>query len=180
MRVALQVITSRQFSTSVSRSALHSQLQQSFYNAEQLALQESVKKLVEEVINPEAEKWEKEKMFPAHKVFKKFGDAGLLGIQRPTQYGGLGLDYKYEVAFLEALGHSDSSGIAMAIGVQTDCSTPALANFGSEKLKETFLAPALSGDMVTSIAVRLVTPRLSLIVHLFQHIFQVSQAEGLM
>ena len=41
----------------------------------------------------------------------------------------------------------------MAIGVQTDCSTPALANFGSEKLKETFLAPAISGDMVTSIAV---------------------------
>ena len=41
----------------------------------------------------------------------------------------------------------------MAIGVQTDCSTPALANFGSDKLKETFLAPAISGDMVTSIAV---------------------------
>ena len=41
----------------------------------------------------------------------------------------------------------------MAIGVQTDCSTPALANFGSEKLKETFLAPAIAGDMVTSIAV---------------------------
>jgi len=57
------------------------------------------------------------------------------------------------VAFLEALGHSSSSGVSMAIGVQTDCSTPALANFGSEKLKKTFLAPALSGDMVTSIAV---------------------------
>ena len=154
MRNALQIIASRGFSTSQGRSALHSQLHQSFYNAEQLALQESVKKLVEEVINPNADKWEKEKMFPAHEVFKKFGDAGLLGIHRPVQYGGQGLDYKYEVAFLEALGHSTSSGIAMAIGVQTDCSTPALANFGSEKLKETFLAPALSGDMVTSIAVR--------------------------
>ena len=37
--------------------------------------------------------------------------------------------------YLEALGHSNSSGVSMAIGVQTDCSTPALANFGSEKLK---------------------------------------------
>jgi len=153
MKSTLNILHSRGFSTSRSRLALHSQLQQSFYNTEQHALQESVKKLVEEVINPEAEQWEREHMFPAHKVFKKFGEAGLLGINRPIKYGGQGLDYKYEVAFLEALGHSSSAGIAMAIGVQTDCSTPALANFGSEKLKETFLAPALAGDMVTSIAV---------------------------
>ena len=154
MKLALKIINTRNFSSSTCRQALQSQLQQSFYNEEQLAMQESVKKLVEEVINPEADKWEKEKIFPAHKVFKEFGSAGLLGIHRPTQYGGQGLDYKYQVAFLEALGHSSSSGVSMAIGVQTDCSTPALANFGSEKLKKTFLAPALSGDMVTSIAVR--------------------------
>jgi len=153
MKLALKIINTRNFSSSTCRQALQSQLQQSFYNEEQLAMQESVKKLVEEVINPEADKWEKEKIFPAHKVFKEFGSAGLLGIHRPTQYGGQGLDYKYQVAFLEALGHSSSSGVSMAIGVQTDCSTPALANFGSEKLKKTFLAPALSGDMVTSIAV---------------------------
>ena len=36
---------------------------------------------------------------------------------RDEEYGGQGLDYKYNCAFLEALGHSDSSGIAMAIGV---------------------------------------------------------------
>ena len=37
--------------------------------------------------------------------------------------------------------------------VQTDCSTPALANFGSDRLKRDFLVPALAGDAVTSIAV---------------------------
>ena len=37
--------------------------------------------------------------------------------------------------------------------VQTDCSTPALANYGSDRLKREFLVPALSGDAVTSIAV---------------------------
>ena len=46
-----------------------------------------------------------------------------------------------------------SPGTTMAIGVQTDCSTPALANYGTEKLKRTYLAPAIAGDMVTSIAV---------------------------
>jgi len=153
MKRALQVLQIRSFSSSNVRTALHSQLQQSFYNSEQLALQESVKKLVEEVINPEADKWERECSFPAHQVFKSIGDAGLLGIHRDEKYGGQGLDYKYEIAFLEALGHSKSAAIAMAIGVQTDCSTPALANYGSEKLKKDYLVPALAGDMVTSIAV---------------------------
>ena len=41
----------------------------------------------------------------------------------------------------------------MGLGVQTDCSTPALARFGSHELKEEFLKPALSGDMVTCIGV---------------------------
>ena len=41
----------------------------------------------------------------------------------------------------------------MGIGVQTDCSTPALARFGSDELKETFLKPALLGDAVTCIGV---------------------------
>ena len=41
----------------------------------------------------------------------------------------------------------------MAIGVHTDCTTPALVNFGSEKLKQTYLVPAIAGDAVTSLAV---------------------------
>ena len=45
--------------------------------------------------------------------------------------------------------------------VQTDCSTPALANFGSDRLKREFLIPALAGDVVTSIAVSIVTLLLS-------------------
>ena len=37
------------------------------------------------MINPYAKEWEAEKIFPAHKVFKKFGEAGLLGIHRFRQ-----------------------------------------------------------------------------------------------
>ena len=37
------------------------------------------------MINPYAKEWEAEKIFPAHKVFKKFGEAGLLGTHRFRQ-----------------------------------------------------------------------------------------------
>merc|ERR1712198_731273 len=139
--------------TSQCSYSLQSSLKAGFYNSEQVALQESVKKLVDEVINPNWQQWKQEGSFPAKTVFKKFGEAGLLGIHRSTQYGGQGLSYKYHVAMLEAMGHSQSPGATMAIGVQTDCSTPALANYGSDHLKRTYLAPAIAGDMVTSIAV---------------------------
>ena len=41
----------------------------------------------------------------------------------------------------------------MAIGVQTDMATPALARFGSDELRREFLAPAIAGDMVGCIGV---------------------------
>ena len=37
--------------------------------------------------------------------------------------------------------------------MQTDLSTPALAKYGSDKLKKEFLAPAIKGDMVTCLGV---------------------------
>jgi len=41
----------------------------------------------------------------------------------------------------------------MALGVQTDMATPALARWGSDELRREFLVPAIAGDVVTSIAV---------------------------
>ena len=89
-----------------------SALAESFYNEEQKELQKTAKKLIETEINPHVEKWEADKIFPAKEVFKKFGNAGLLGINKPADYGGLGLDYKYQLAFLEACGYIRSGGVA--------------------------------------------------------------------
>ena len=106
MKSTISNIFSRRFCTSKTSNSLQSSLPSGFYNNEQLALQESVKKLVEEVINPNWKQWQEEKIFPAKKVFKKFGDAGFLGIHRSPDFGGQGLSYKYNVAMLEAMGHS--------------------------------------------------------------------------
>jgi citronellyl-CoA dehydrogenase len=51
------------------------------------------------------------------------------------------------------VGRCASLGVAMALSVQTDMATPALARFGSPELKERYLRPAVAGEMVTSIAV---------------------------
>ena len=113
----------------------------------------TVRNVVEREINPYVETWEEEGAFPAHELFKKLGEAGLLGIHRPEEYGGLGLDYSYAMVMAEELGEIHCGGIPMAIGVQTDMCTPALARFGSDDLKREFLAPSIAGDMVGCIGV---------------------------
>ena len=113
----------------------------------------TLKRFIDSEINPHVDKWEAAEIFPAHEVFKKLGDLGLLGLCKPTAYGGMGLDYSYSVAMAEALGHTACGALPMAIGVQTDMATPALSRFGSDALRREFLAPAISGDAVACIGV---------------------------
>ncbi len=116
-------------------------------------IQRTMRKIIEKDINPYVDQWEKDRIFPAHEVFKKLGDAGLLGIQKPEKYGGMGLDYTYQLAAVEALGDINCAAIPMAIGVQTDMATPALARYGSEELCEEYLRPAIAGEKVACIGV---------------------------
>jgi citronellyl-CoA dehydrogenase len=104
-------------------------------------------------VNPYVDEWEKSKIFPARTILKKFGNAGLLGINKPVEYGGLGLSYKYHLAFVEALANIRAGGVKMGIMVHTDMSTPALSNYGNKQLKEKYLVPAINGDMVSCLGV---------------------------
>ena len=123
------------------------------FTAEHRQLADTVGRFVREELNPHVAAWEAAEQFPSHEVFKKLGDLGLLGLKYPAEYGGQELDFSYSMVMAEALGDCSCGGVPMAIGVQTDMCTPALARFGSEALKREFLAPAIAGDMVGCIGV---------------------------
>ena len=123
------------------------------FSEEHDEIRRTIARFVDTEINPNADEWEQAGIFPAHELFRKMGALGLLGITKPEQYGGLGLDYSYQIVFSEELGRIRSGGVSMAIGVQTDMATPAIARHGSDELRERFLRPAISGEAVFSIAV---------------------------
>ena len=116
-------------------------------------IRDTLKRYIDEHINPHVDEWEAAEIFPAHQVFKGLGELGLLGLTKPVEYGGMGLDYSYSMVMAETLGRITCGGVPMAIGVHTDMCTPALARFGSDELKREFLAPAIAGDMVGCIGV---------------------------
>jgi citronellyl-CoA dehydrogenase len=116
-------------------------------------LRRSLRRFIEAEINPHVEQWEAAEIFPAHELFAKMGALGYLGLTKPVEYGGSGLDYSYSVAMAEALGRIDCGGVPLANGVPTDMATPALARFGSDELRREFLAPTIAGEFVACLGV---------------------------
>ena len=76
------------------------------FTHEHLEIQKTLKRFIDEEINPHVDEWEAAEIFPAHEVFKRLGELGLLGLTKPEEYGGAGLDYSYAMAMAEALGHT--------------------------------------------------------------------------
>ncbi len=116
-------------------------------------LRKSLRSFFDREIVPHCDAWEEERIFPAHEVFKKMGNEGYLGLTKPEEFGGAGLDYSYAIVLAEELGRLPSGGVSLAIGVQTDMCTPALARFGSDELRKEWLAPSIAGDLVGCIGV---------------------------
>ena len=126
---------------------------QIYFNKDHDLVRKAVGEFVNKEINPNMDEWEEKGEAPLHDLFRKMGDLGFLGIRYDPKYGGQGLDYWYDTVFLEELGRIHGSGIPVAIAVQTHMATPAIEEHGSEYLKETYLKPAIAGEMVSAIAV---------------------------
>src|SRR5438309_11500253 len=118
------------------------------FTADHDEIRRSLQKFIANEINPHVDEWEKADIFPAHELFRKMGRLGFLGLNKPVEFGGSGLDYSYALMMAEELGAINCGGVPMASGVQTDMATPGLAGFGSHEVRRGFLALSMSGDEV--------------------------------
>src|SRR5262245_22102549 len=123
------------------------------FTEEHQLFRESLRRFVDDEINPNVDAWEEAESLPAHEVIAKMGDLNFLGVNYPEAYGGLGLDFSYNLVRAEELGRIHCAGVPMAITVHTDMCTPALAEHGSDELRQSFLEPAIRGRMLGAIAV---------------------------
>ncbi len=116
-------------------------------------IRSTVLRWIADEVNPHVDEWERQEIFPAHQVFRRMGELGLLGLDKPEENGGMALDYSYSALLAETLAAINCGGVPMAIGVQTDMCTPALAHHGSPELRAEFLAPAITGEAVGCLGV---------------------------
>lgn len=123
------------------------------FTAEHDQFRQVVREFVQREVNPHIPAWEDAGMMPLHDIFSKMAALGFLGLEYDPAYDGQGADHLFTLILSEELGRCDHGALPMALGVQVDMATPSLHQFGSHELKERYLAPALRGEMVASIAV---------------------------
>jgi alkylation response protein AidB-like acyl-CoA dehydrogenase len=121
------------------------------FTDEHEALRESIRSFVIKELQPHAEEWE-ETTFPDW-VFKRMGDLGFLGLDKPEEYGGQGGDYYSSLVLAEEIVHARSGGLAMGLAVQTDMAMPPILAFGTEEQKREWAAPAIAGDKILCLGI---------------------------
>ncbi|MDQ1307185.1 MAG: citronellyl-CoA dehydrogenase [Actinomycetota bacterium] len=123
------------------------------FTPEHDAFRATIRGFVENEINPHCDEWEAAGIFPAHELFPKLAQLGAFGLEVDPAYDGQGADATFTLVLGEELGRADCAGVPLSIAVQVGMATPALYKFGTEELKQKYLAPALRGEQVAAIAV---------------------------
>src|SRR4051794_6923406 len=114
-------------------------------------LRASVRRFVEKELTPHIEEWEDE-TFP-DSVFRRMGELGFLGLDKPVEYGGQGGEYFSAIVLAEELWYGANAGLAMGVAVQTDMAMPPLLAFGTEQQKQMWAAPAIAGEKILCLGI---------------------------
>jgi alkylation response protein AidB-like acyl-CoA dehydrogenase len=109
-------------------------------------LRDSIRRFVVAELAPHAEEWE-ETTFP-DSVFRRMGELGFLGLDKPEEYGGQGGDYASALVLAEELTRSRCGGLTMGVAVHTDMTMPPVLAFGTEEQKQQWLVPAIKGEKI--------------------------------
>jgi len=123
-------------------------LQRDCYDSDHEIFRDSVRSFFERNLVPNIERFEEQ-----HEVDREFwnscGKAGLLCPTVPEEYGGLGLDFRYNAVVTEELAYLGSSA---SIPLQSDIVADYFVDYGSEEQKRRYLPGMIDGSIVAAIA----------------------------
>ncbi|MBW1704866.1 MAG: acyl-CoA dehydrogenase [Deltaproteobacteria bacterium] len=118
---------------------------------EQRMIRAMVREFAREVLLPTAAERDKTKEFPGENI-RKMGELGLMGMNVPAEYNGVGADtVSYSAALQEVAYACASTAVVMSVHNSVACGPIYL--FGSDYLKETYLKPLAAGEKIGSFAV---------------------------
>jgi alkylation response protein AidB-like acyl-CoA dehydrogenase len=123
-------------------------IERTLFREDHNIFRESVRKFVEREIVPFHAKWEEEGIVP-RELWLKAGAEGLLCCTVPEEYGGLGLDYLFDVVVFEELWRVGASGPGFLI--HTDLVATYILSFGTEEQKRTWLPRMVRGEAIGSL-----------------------------
>jgi len=120
------------------------------FTEEQQLIQQNAREFALEYVEPVAAELDRTERYPKELV-EKMTELDFMGICYPTEYGGAGADYLSYILVLEQICRScASTGIIYSAHVSLG-SFP-IYNWGSEELKQKYLAPMCKGEKLGAFA----------------------------
>jgi alkylation response protein AidB-like acyl-CoA dehydrogenase len=123
-------------------------IKRDLFNPEHDAFRDTVRKFIDKEISPYHADWEEKGVVP-RELWLKAGAAGMLCCTVPEEYGGLGLDYLFDVVVFEEMARSGFTGPGFLI--HCDLVATYLKSFGTEAQKQQWLPKMVSGEAIGSL-----------------------------
>ncbi|QIB67402.1 acyl-CoA dehydrogenase family protein [Kineobactrum salinum] len=119
------------------------------YTEEHDLFRNEVRKFLAQEVEPKFKRWEDEKTWDRN-FWRAAGAAGLLCPTVPEEFGGLGLDFRYNAVINEETSYliGNMNGAVL----QSDILTDYIAALGTEKQKRYYLPRMISGEVIAAIA----------------------------
>jgi alkylation response protein AidB-like acyl-CoA dehydrogenase len=121
------------------------------FEEEHDVLREAVRRFISTQIAPHHARWEQNGIVDRD-LWRRAGDIGLLCPTVPTEYGGLGADFRYNAIIGEELSRAFATGPLFGFMAHSDIAVSYLIHYGSEELKARILPGMISGEIVGAIA----------------------------
>lgn len=122
-----------------------------FFTEEHELFRASIQDFLKQEVLPFTKEWE-EKGQIDRSVMKKMGEMGFLGLDTPEAYGGMGTDFMYTCVLLEEIGKSGALGFATMVASHVYLAMNYLNKGGSEELKQKYLVPSATGELIGALA----------------------------
>lgn len=123
-----------------------------YFTEEHELFRQSLRTFLEKEAIPHIDQWEEDRRTPRD-IWEKMGEMGFLGLSYPEEYGGMNLDFFYDVVFNEELGRCNSGGFAITQQVVQYMSGPYILKYGSDHLKKKYLPGIIAGEIISSIGI---------------------------
>lgn len=120
-------------------------------NEDQQALQETVRKFAVSELPEIAVEIEKTATPASHELIKRYAEMGFLGVNLPSELGGLGLSHLDAVLVLEEVAKISP---AVAFPIFESCFGPtlAIAHFAPDELKQRIVPKVCAGEMIVAVS----------------------------
>jgi len=120
-------------------------------NSDLELFRDNVRRFFAEQVEPHYEEWEKAGRVPPE-LYLKMGEQGLLCVDQPEEYGGMGAPFEYSVLILEECSRMGFMSLASNLSVHSDIAAPYILHLGNEEQKQRILPRMARGECIGAIA----------------------------